>query len=144
MKPTEDQALQFCVMLQAGLPASEAIRYFIDSDDPLTLATSLQTWQRSPAVKKALITLQGKSWTEMSLDEQCKAALNIHYAGLAFFLYSNNFSEVGPTDKAKLDTARQAIEAKLAGMAGKTDALSQFLSDVQTGKVRLNPVVKVQ
>ncbi len=137
MNPTEDQALQFAVMLQAGLPSSQAILYFVDTDDPAELAMMLRKWMRSKAVQSAISKLNRKPWQEMSLDERMRAALDQHYNALAFLLFSTNYIEANATDKQKLDTARAAIEAKLSGSAGKLDALSQFFDDLNTGKVKL-------
>lgn len=137
MAPSPEQALQFATMLRAGLPASDAILYFTDSTDPREVGQMLQDWQKSRAVRRAMLALMGKPWEEMTLDEQCRHALDLHYAGLAYFLYSHNYSEVGSQDKPKLDTARTALEAKLAGTAGKTDALTAFFEDVRSGRVKL-------
>lgn len=132
--PSDDQAFQFCVMLQAGLPSSEAIRYFVESDDPGELATLLRKWRHCAAVQRAQKKLQGKSWIDMSLEEKLRAGLDMAYASMAFVLYSTNYSEATSQEKAKLDTARQAIEAKLAGTAGSQDPMSRFLADLQAGK----------
>jgi hypothetical protein len=137
MLPTSEQAIQFATMLRAGLPASDAILYFTDSTDPREVGQLLQDWQKSRAVRKAMLSLMGKPWEDMTLDEQCRYALDLHYAGLAYFLYSHNYSEVGQQDQVKLNTARAAIEAKLAGTAGKTDALTAFFEDVRAGRVKL-------
>lgn len=134
MLPDEAQALQFCIMLQAGLPAIDALRYFVDSDDPGELAGILRKWRRAATVQRAQAKLQGKSWTEMSLDEKMRAGLEMTYAGLAFVLYNTNYAEAGPAEKVKLDTARQAIEQKLAGTAGAGDPMSRFLADMAAGK----------
>jgi hypothetical protein len=77
----------------------------------------------------------------MTLEEKIKTATDNHYAQLAYFLFSHNYSDLGTTDKAKADTARQALEAKLAGTAGKGDALSQFFSDINSGKIKLGKPV---
>jgi hypothetical protein len=135
--PDDSSALQFCIMLAAGLPATEAITYFTDERDPGTLSAMLRSWTRSRTVRKAQTALLGRSWTEMTLDERIKAALDQHYSGLAYLLHSSNYLEANAADKAKLDSARQALEAKLAGTAGKTDALSQFFADINSGKVKL-------
>lgn len=137
--PSKEAALQFCVMLQAGLPASEAILYFAETDDPGELAMMLQKWMRSRAVKAAQAELMGKSWQDMGLEERCRYALDQHYSALAFLLYSTHYAEVGSADKAKLDSARTAIEAKLAGTAGKGDAMSNFLDDLRLGRIKLIP-----
>lgn len=136
--PTDEQALQFCIMLQAGLPVQQAILYFIDGDiDASDLALMIRRWQRSKAVSKAQARLMGKTWQDMTLDERCRYALDQHYSALAYLLFSTHYADVGSTDKAKLDSARSALEAKLAGTAGKGDALSQFMDDFRTGKVKL-------
>src|SRR6185436_11231802 len=106
------------------------------------VALTLGKWQRSKAVKRAQHSILGKSWTEMSLDEKVDIALNQHYSTLAYLLYSTNYISVGQTDKSKLDTARQALEAKKAGTAGKGDALSQFMDDLKSGRVKLAAPVK--
>lgn len=136
MLPDESAALQFAVMLQAGLPAAEAILYFTDETDPGVLRDLTSKWMRSRAVKKAMATLMSRPWQDMTLDERCRYALDHHYSQLAYILFSSHYGEVGQVDKAKLDTARQAIEAKLAGLAGKTDALSQFFADLNSGKLK--------
>src|SRR5512138_630759 len=105
--PTDEQALQFAVMIQAGLPAGEAIRYFTDEADPAALNALTTQWQRSRAVRRAMATLMKKPWQDMTLDERCRYALDHHYSQLAYLLFSSHYGEVGQTDKAKLDTARQ-------------------------------------
>lgn len=136
-KPDTLQAQQFALMLQAGLPASEAIQYFTESDDPVELGEMLKSWARSSTVKRAQVALLGKSWTDMSLDEMIQHGLHHHYAQLAYLLYSHHYGEVSVADKSKLDTARASLEAKQAGNAGKTDALSRFYDDITSGKLKL-------
>jgi hypothetical protein len=136
-----DNALQFAVMLHAGLPANEAILYFADSDDPGEIASQLHRWMKSKLVRSASAGLMRKPWQSMSLDERCKYALDQHYSQLAYLLHSEHYGQAEPALKGKLDTARNAIEAKLAGMAGKTDALSQFLMDLKTGSRRVGAPV---
>jgi hypothetical protein len=134
--PTEEQALQFVIMLQAGLPAEHAILYFLDTDDTATIALTLRKWQRSHAVSKAQRKLLGKSWQEMSLDEKCEAALDQAYAGQAYFLFSTNYTSANQAEKAKLDTARQSLEQRKAGTAGKVDPIWAFIDDYKKEKAR--------
>lgn len=136
MNPSKEQALQFAIMLKAGLPASQAIRYFTESQDPAELALMLDKWTHSKALADAQVKLLGKPWQDMSLDEQCDAGLDYAYAGLAYFLFSTNYAEMGSGDRAKFDTARQALEARRAGTAGRGDALSRFLDDFTARKLR--------
>lgn len=132
--PSPDEATQFCMMLQAGLPAGEAIRYFTAEEDPATLGIILRKWRRCREVARAWKVIQGKSWTDMTLDEKMRAGLDMAYAGLAFVLYNTNYAEASASEKAKLDTARTAIEQKLAGTAGAGDPMSRFIADMQAGK----------
>src|SRR5687767_14345913 len=135
--------MQYAIMVQAGLPPSEAIGYFAETNEPAELAAMLISWQKSRAVQKATALLMKKPWQDMTLDERIRLALDHTYSQMAYLLFSKHYGEVGQVDKGKLDTARQALEAKLAGTAGKGDALSQFFADIKEGKLILNkPVVK--
>lgn len=140
--PDPDEALQFVIMLSAGLPPEQAILYFIETDQASDAVQTASRWLRSRNVQAAQKKVMGKSWTEMTLDEKVDYALNSHYSQLAYLLYSTNYLSVGSTDKAKLDTARQALEARKAGVAGKGDALSRFFDDLNSGKIKLAPQVK--
>jgi len=124
-------------MLQAGLPPEQALTYFVDTNDPGEFAMVLRIWMKSRALRAAQKELLGKNWQEMSLDERIRCSLDQHYSALAWLLFSVNYSSASQVDKGKLDTARVALEAKLAGTAGKTDALSRFFDDLQAGKVKL-------
>lgn len=137
MGPNDQQALEFAIMLQAGLPATEAILYFIDADDPNEVRMVLNKWQRSAAVKRASASLMKRPWQLMNLDERISTALDQHYSSLAYILFSRNYVEASQTEKSKLDTARQALEAKVAGTAGKSDALSRFYDDLSSGRIKL-------
>lgn len=132
--PSKEQALQFAIMLQAGLPASDAIRFFVESEDPRELAEVMGRWLRSKALADAQVTLLGKSWQEMTLDEQVKTSLDYSHAGMAYFLFSRNYSEMGQSDQAKYNAARAALEARQAGTLGKSDPLSRFLEEFSTKK----------
>lgn len=135
--PSDEQAMQFAIMLSAGLPAEQAIQYFIETNDPAELALVLSKWQRSRSVQRAQVKLLGKSWQEMSLDEKIEAGLNQQYANLAYLCWSVNYVTAGDREKSKLDAAIKMLEAKKAGVAGQGDALSVFLSDVKSGRVKL-------
>ena len=140
---TEESAYQFAVMLHCGLPPGQAIMYFAESEDPSEIAAQLNRWTRSRLVKKAMLELMKIPWQDMTLDQRCRYALDQHYSQLAYLLQSEHYGEADQSHKAKLDTARQAIEAKLAGMAGKTDVLSQFLLDIKEGKLKVGRPIPV-
>jgi hypothetical protein len=138
--PDKEQAFAFATMIQAGLPASEAILYFYDSDDPGFLSLAAHKWARCRAVREATLSLMGKAWHKMSTKERMEYALDQHYSQLATLLFSINYQEATPNDKQKMDSARTALEAKVAGTAGKVDTLTAFFEDVKSGRVKLNPI----
>lgn len=139
--PNKEQAQQFAIILSSGLPAEDAITYFCDTTDEDELRETLKVWLSSRAVKAAILTLQGRPWNEMSLDEKIRTSLDFTYSSMAYFLLTHNYGTLGRDDKAKADTARAALEAKLAGTAGKGDALAEFFEDLRKGKLaeRIKP-----
>lgn len=139
--PDDEQARAFCVMLSAGLPAETAILYFTDSDDPAQITFLVKKWLRSRAVQKAQKDLSGKSWQDMSMEERIEAGLNQQYNNLAYLCYSTNYITASDKEKAKLDTARTALEAKKAGTSGTLDPMSRFFEDVKSGRIQLNKPV---
>lgn len=138
--PTKDEALSFAIMLQAGMPSLDAIRYFLPEGLGEREARELHDkWVRSKVVADAFLALQGKPWQEMSLDERITWAINKHYGEMAYFLYSRNYAEMGPSDRAKADICRQSLEARQAGNAGKQDTLTKFFEDLKRGSIKLGP-----
>ena len=138
MTPTPTNAHQFALMLQSGMPPVDAIPYFFAPEtEPSVLAEALKGWMRSAAVQHAVRTLQGNDWQAMTLDERIRLAIDKHYAELAYFLYSHNYSTLTGGDRAKADICRQSLEAKIAGTAGKLGPIEAFWNDVKTGKVTL-------
>lgn len=134
--PSDEQALQFCIMLSAGLPAEHAILYFVESDDPGLISLTLAKWMRSRSVAKAQESLLGKKWQDMTLDEKCDTALNQQYASMAYLCYATNYVTAGAAEKGKLDTARAALEARKAGTAGKVDPIWAFIEDFKQKEKR--------
>lgn len=132
--PTDEQALMFATMLKTGLPAHEAILYFYGGDDPGEQAMMMTRWLKSAAVRRAQHRLMGKSWQDMELRERIELALDQHYSGMAWMLFSSHYAEASSLDKGKLDAARMALEAKQAGTAGKQTPLDMFFQDINAGK----------
>ena len=144
-RPTAEEAVQFAVMLDAGLPPESAIRYFYEAADSAEIMAELARWLKSTRVRRAAAELAGKSWTDMTLEERIDASLSRHYNGLAWFLFSTNYANAGQNEKGKLDTARTALEAKKAGQAGRGDPLTRFFDDLNSGKIKLsNPGIPVR
>lgn len=136
--PDKDQATQFAIMLSSGMPAGEAILYFLPPQPhPQVFEEALRVWTTAETTKRAILAIQGKAWQDLDIEERCKLAIDKHYSEMAYFLYSRNYIELVGAEKQKADTCRQALEAKLAGMAGKMDALTRFWADVSGGKIKL-------
>ena len=143
MSPTREQAYQFAVMLSSGAPAREAIRYFLPSEPDGEVLTGGQVeqiaarWLANAEVQKQVVQLQGKDWTELTTEDKMRLSLDKTYVEMAYFLYSRNYVELSGPERAKADTCRNTLEAKLAGTAGKLSAVEQFWADVTSGKVKL-------
>lgn len=142
--PSKEQALHLALLLGSGMPSYDAIRYFLPPDEPNLSETTVKnlhdSWLKSSALKAAILQVQGKAWQDMGMEEKIQFAINKHYTELAYFLYSHNYVDTTGTDLTKINQARQVLEAKIAGMAGKMDALTRFWDDVTTGKVKLTAV----
>jgi len=136
--PNKDEAHQFALMLHSGMPAVDAIQYFFpDETETGVINAALKEWVKSGAVQRAVLALQGKAWQDMSLDEKISLSIDKHYAELAYFLYSHNYSQLVGADRQKADICRASLEARIAGTAGKMGPLEQFWSDIRSGKVKL-------
>ena len=137
-RPSREDGLQLALMLNSGMPSLDAMRYFYPDDDPERIRFEHDRWLRTRVVQSAIKTVQnGKSWQDMSLDERVKFAVDKHYSELAYFLYTNNYTLLSGQDRQKADICRAALEAKLAGTAGKMDALTSWFDDVKSGRVKL-------
>ena len=141
--PSPEQARHFALMLSAGAPASDAIRYFLplepDQEAPpqAFYANQAAKWLGLASVQAAIVALQGADWSAMSFSDRIETAIEKHYTEMAYFLYSRNYCDLNGPEKAKADTCRTALEAKLAGTAGKLTAIEQFWDDVRAGKFKI-------
>ena len=133
--PSPEQAEAFAIMLNVGMPPADAMGYFVDLSDwnPGAIRGLADRWLRSRLVVAASRKLMGKGWEEMTAEERIKHAVDKHYGELAYFLYSHNYSTLEGVDKIKADTARQVLEAKLAGLAGQLDPMARFWDDFRKG-----------
>lgn len=138
--PTREEATQFAILLSSGVPSRVAVTYFLPEGFPEGSVLALhEKWMASEPLQKAILHLQGKAWQEMSVEERITLSIEKHYSEMAYFLYANNYVDMVGAAKTKADTCRSALEAKLAGLAGKTDALSRFWDDVIAGRVQIHP-----
>lgn len=130
MRPLSDvQAEQFALILLSGCPVTQAVTYFLESSEDELRA--VEEWPRQPAVLAATKKLTGGvAWQEMGEQERIEFALKKHYAELAYFIYSTNYNDLEGAKKQKSDTCRQVLETKLAGLAGQSNPLTDFYSDM--------------
>lgn len=135
--PNSEEARQLALILFSGVPALDAVHYFFPDAGSDELRACTSAWMKSPLLKKSLTSLQKRDWTEMTLEEAIEYALQKTYREMAYFLYAHNYSELVGHERDKADKARSVLEAKAAGMAGKTDALSRFFNDISSGLVKL-------
>ena len=131
---TRDEAEVFAEMLLSGVPVAEAVPYFWDpSVTEAELVAGETVWPQQEAVRVAMQRMTGgKPWHHMAEPERLGVALRKHYSELAYFLWTTNYAECDGGAKTKADTCRQALEAKLAGMAGRESPLAQFYHDLLT------------
>jgi len=131
-KLTKTEAEQFAQMVLSGAPVGEVVRYFWDEEMPDEVFADCEAiWPSQSEVLAAVRVLTGgEPWHQMSDPGRLEAALKKHYNEMAYFLWSINYAESDGGAKLKADTCRQAIETKLAGMAGRESPLAQFYQDV--------------
>jgi hypothetical protein len=134
---SEDQALQFALMMESGMPIPDIMTYFFPESSPNERLAIANGWTRSRALAKAIKQLQGDDWHLMTLDQRIQFAINKHYSELAYFLYTHNYAEASGMDKTKADVARSVLEHKLAGTAGKGSPIEQFWDDLKNNKIKL-------
>lgn len=129
------EADSFALMILAGATVTDACAYFIEGPSPEHrepfIQEAAETWPEQPEVLDAIKRhMGGAEWHKLTDSERVELAMRKHYNEMAYFLYTHNYAELGGNDKLKADTCRQALEAKLAGMAGKQDPLRQFYLDM--------------
>lgn len=143
--PDPESAHAFATMLMAGMPPEDALAYFMTVEmTPLEVGQMLRRWQGHFLVKRALTSMMKKPWQHLTGEERMRLSLEHHYNQLAYVLWNNHYASAQGSDKTKMDTARQALEAKLAGQAGSLDPLSRFFEDIKLGRVKLNKPVNLK
>ena len=143
MRPlTSPEADQFALMLLSGAPVTDGIRYFLD---PLTpdelLAEAADQWPQQSEVLDALQRYTGgEAWHTMTDQQRLEIAIKKHYNEMAYYLWTVNYVEADGQDKLKADTCRQALETKLAGLAGQESPLARFYHDMLAKYDHTGPV----
>lgn len=141
---TAPEAETFALLLLAGAPARVAATYFAGPGaDDEDLQDAANQWSDQSEVKQELLKLTGGvPWHRLSDEERLQLAMKKHYAEMAFFLWTHNYGELSGGDRQKADTCRESLERKLAGTAGKGNALDQFYEEV-IGRYKMTAAQKV-
>ena len=129
---TATEAKELASMILSGAPVGEAVRYFRVAELPEeTLIACVELWPVQPEVLQALEQQTGGvPWHQLTDDQRLDISIRKHYNEMAYFLWTTNYTECDGASKLKSDTCRQAIEAKVAGMAGKESPLASFYHDL--------------
>ena len=129
---TLEEAKEFAQMVLAGAPVGEVVPYFCDGTESEAQRIACERqWTAQREVVEALeVMLGGVAWHRMTDPQRLDAAVTKHYNELAYFLWTTNYAEADEGTKLKADTCRTAIEAKVAGMAGRESPLAQFYHDL--------------
>tara|TARA_R100001143_G_C3332307_1_gene120078 strand:+ start:416 stop:895 length:480 start_codon:yes stop_codon:yes gene_type:complete len=128
----EDEASQFAAMLLAGAPIVDAVGYFFPDDaHEAFLADAIEDW---PVQKEVLEAIQrytgGEAWHTMTDEARSELALRKHFNEMAYYLWTNNYTELDGSGKVKADTCRQALQEKASGIAGQDSPIARFYHDL--------------
>ena len=129
---TAQEAREFALMVLAGAPLADIVPYFWTTPTaPEMLIACEELWPQQPEVQAAIQALAGgEPWHRLSDETRGELALKKHYSELAYILWTTNYAEAEGPARTKADTCRTAIEAKVAGMAGRESPLAQFYHDL--------------
>ena len=128
----EEEASQFAAMLLAGAPVVDAVGYFFPDDaHDAFIADAVEEW---PVQKEVLEAVQrytgGEAWHTMSDEARSELALRKHFNEMAYYLWTNNYTELDGSGKVKADTCRQALQDKASGIAGQDSPIARFYHDL--------------
>ena len=130
-KLNDTEAQQFALLLMAGVSPASAATYFLPSKvQDEALQEAAQTWCHQREVMKHVEAMSGGPWEKLTKEQRLQVALDKMYAEMAFFLWSHSYGDLQGLDRQKADTCRAALEAKLAGTAGKGNAIERFYEDL--------------
>ena len=131
-KLTHHEASQFAAMLLAGAPVVDAVGYFFPEDvHEAFIAEAVEMWPAQEEVLKALQKISGgEAWHTMSDEARSQLALRKHFNEMAYYLWTNNYTELDGSGKVKADTCREALREKASGLAGKDSPIVRFYHDL--------------
>lgn len=127
MTPTPEQAVLFARMLDAGVPAEEAIGYCAPGMEEAEYPVYAERWPRLKAVRDARIALQENTdWLAMSQKQRMDRALELAYNSMAYYLVTHPVAEQETGAYKKALTFIDLLEKKGAGTAGAVDPMEAF------------------
>lgn len=139
LAPLDDSTADLLArFLHAGVHCAEALKYLRPGITDETIREELAAkWIGTTVLLDAVERLNGGAWPDLPADRRLEIALDRHYAELAYFLLTHNYTEADGLDYKKVVDARTAIALRIAGQEGKGDAFDEFMRAIQDGKVQM-------
>lgn len=147
-RPTEEQAAQYARLVEAGVPAREAVEAMLPEAGEDVRLVCADDWLVDSRVQAARIALNGgKSWVAMSEAERSAYALRMAYGSMAYAVVN-----APPTLTADATGLRRVLDfidrleqqAERIGKAGGPvtgDGWTAFLEQVKSDE-RLSEALK--
>lgn len=124
---TPQLAQVFAQLLHAGCPQLKAVEYMAPHLSVEEMKATLKEWMAGGLIVEAVEQLQGGAWITLPAEKRYELALQKHLSEAAFFLYANNFNEVGGKESLEMfKQARELLKSELKGAVDETDPLQAF------------------
>lgn len=142
VRPTADQARLFARMLELSMPGEMGVAHLLPELDPVMYPELARRWEKDPLVRAARFDV--RTWMEQTREQRMTRALEKAYDGGAIYLMTVDFVKAEAAQLAKCFKVVELLERKMAGEAGKTDAIAQFWIDMIAKKKIANQQDRVQ
>lgn len=117
----------YAQLLHAGCPALKAVEYIAPHLSVDEMKATLKVWLTSDLIVEAVEQLQGGAWVSLPAEKRYELALQKHVSEAAFFLFANNFNEVGGKEHLEMfKQARDLLKAELRGGVDESDPMQAF------------------
>jgi len=142
-EPTEGQVRLVAAMLEAGIPAADAVDLVAPEIEVGARPLCAESWPILPAVMKERVRLNGgQTWLDMDEKSRITYALKLVYASMAYYLYAHPIAGlVGPA-LAKATQFTERLEKQQAGNAGAQSGFEEFLAKFASDEKLAHWVVK--
>lgn len=124
---TAQLAEVYAQLLHAGCPGLKAVEYIAPHLTLDEMKDTLKRWLTSALVQAAVEQLHGGAWIALPAEKRYELALQKHLSEAAFFLFANNFNEVGGKEHLEMfKQARELLKAELKGGVDESDPMQAF------------------